>query len=349
MYQSLCSFSELYYAYCRARKLRRQKRCVVRFEQSLEHNLGYLLHALSTKTYYHGMYREFIVCDSKKRLIRAAPFSDRIVHHVVCAHIEPLFEKRFIYDSYVCRKQKGTHRAIRRLKKFMYGVSRGYTRRAYFLKLDISKYFQSIDHEILYVLLTRVIEDVDIRNLLRLIIDSSYDSNRGGRKKGIPIGNLTSQLFANIYLNELDHYAKEHLYCRYYIRYMDDIVICSEDKHQLHDIRDALQTFLTERLLLTIHPHKVFISPITTGIPFLGYILFPHYIRLRTSTIKRCKRRIKKYVIQLQKNKITTQKIQTSRASWYGYAKHAHAWHISKKIWSHKTLISLEKNDVKRV
>ncbi len=333
MYEDIFSFTELYYAYCRARKLRRQKRCVVRYEQHLEYNLGYLSYVLRTRTYRHGAYREFIVRDSKKRLIRAAPFCDRIVHHALCKHIEPLFEKRFIFDSYVCRKNKGTHRAIRRLKKFMYGVSNGYTRQAYFLKLDISKYFQSIDHEKLYALVSHVITDAEMLRLLRIIIESSYDTVSDGKKKGIPIGNLTSQLFANIYLNELDHYAKERLYCRYYIRYMDDIVVCAESKEWLHQIRSSLELFLKEQLLLIVHPRKVFIAPIDSGVPFLGYVFYPHVTHLRTSTVKRCVRRIKKYCILLPKNKIEYKKVLTSRASWYGYSKHAHAWRMSKKIW----------------
>lgn len=280
----------------------------------------------------HGPYKEFVVCDSKKRRIKAAPFRDRIVHHAVCVLIEPLFEKRFIYDSYVCRKKKGTHRAVKRLRKFMYSVSRGYTRPAYYLRLDISKYFKSIDHNILFSLLCRVVDDTDIQSLLWEIIGSSCDSCVEGKKKGIPIGNLTSQLFANVYLNELDHFIKERLHARYYIRYMDDIVICDTDKTNLTALRLSIIQFLSETLLLSVHPGKIISASIESGIPFLGYILFSRYTRLRGATVKRCMKRMKKYSYTYARGRISPAYMQLLFASWRGYAHHANAWKISQKI-----------------
>ncbi len=331
-YKTLSSFEHLYYAYRRARKLRKSKRCVLLYEKNLERNLGTLSYILRNKIYTHGPYREFVVRDSKKRRIKAAPFRDRIVHHAVCALIEPLFEKRFIYDSYVCRKKKGTHRAVKRLRTFMYSVSCGYTRPAYYVRLDVSKYFKSIDHDILFSLLCRVVDDKDIRSLLREIIRSSCDSCVEGRKKGIPIGNLTSQLFANVYLNELDHYIKEQLHVRYYIRYMDDIVMCDTDKMKLTTLRLSIVRFLSEILLLSVHPGKIISAPIELGIPFLGYILFPHHTRLRGATVKRCMKRMKKYNHIYAHGGISPVYMQSLFASWRGYAHHAQAWNISQKV-----------------
>lgn len=333
VYRDMCSFENLYRAYTKARRLRKGRKAVMVFDDHREQNLGMLSYQLRMGVYHHGAYREFIINDSKKRRIRAAPFRDRVVHHAVVAAIEPLFEKRFIYDSYVCRKDKGTHAAVKRLRKFMYSVTDGYEREAYFLKLDVSKYFQNIDHEVLYALVCRVVKDADTCSLLHAIIDSSVDSVVGGRKKGIPIGNLTSQLFANIYLNELDHYVKERLYCRYYVRYMDDIVICAADKSELERLRISIELFLRETLLLIIHPHKVLINPIASGVPFLGYVLFPHYTRLRSSTVRRCRIRIRKQCALVQRGKLSPDSFSSSRASWFGYAQHADAWKISQRLW----------------
>ncbi|MHB9010635.1 MAG: reverse transcriptase domain-containing protein [Ignavibacteriaceae bacterium] len=333
VYRDMCSFENLYRAYTKARRLRKNRKAVLFFDAVREQNLGMLSYQLHTGVYRHGAYREFIINDSKKRRIRAAPFRDRVVHHAVVAAIEPLFEKRFIHDSYVCRKHKGSHAAVKRLRTFMYSVTDGYTHEAYFLKLDVSKYFQNIDHTLLSDLICRVVNDAGMCALLAVIINSSSDSVIAGRAKGIPIGNLTSQLFANIYLNELDHYVKERLYCRYYVRYMDDMVICAADKSELERLRVSIEFFLRETLLLIIHPHKVLIQSVASGVPFLGYVLFPHYTRLRSSTVRRCRVRIKKQRALVQRGKLSPDSFSSSQASWFGYAKHANAWKVSRRVW----------------
>lgn len=326
------SFEEVYYAYRRARKSRRFKSCILLFEKNLEHNLGVITYELSNGRYVHGAYTEFVVHDSKKRIIRAALFKDRIVHHVLCARIEKEFEKRFIYDSYVCRVGKGTHCAVRRLRKFLYSCSSHCTQPTYVLKIDISKYFKSIDHEILLSLISRVITNPVLLDIIRIIIDSSYDGVINGRKKGIPIGNLTSQLFANIYLNELDHFVKEKLHCVYYIRYMDDIIVCSSYKEDLRLLYTSMYLFISDTLLLSIHPHKVFIAPYTFGVPFLGYVLFPHYTRLRSSTVKRCTKRMNKYYKWFSKGILSEEYIHSSYMSWLGYTKHANAHKLVERM-----------------
>ena len=332
-YKDIYTYEKLYGAYKKARTSRRGRAEVMLFDERREWNLGALSYQLQHYTYHHGPYREFVVHDSKKRLIKAAPFRDRIVHRAVVDAIEPLFERRFIYDSYVCRVGKGSHRAVARLRQFMYEATNRYTREAYFLKLDVAKYFPSIDHGILFELLSCVVTDASIKELLFDIIESSADAVVSGRRKGVPIGNLTSQLFANVYLNELDHYAKEQVHCRYYIRYMDDVIVCSPDIHELSRIRHALEQFLRERLLLTVHPHKVMVGCITSKVPFLGYVLFLHHTRLRASTVRRCSKRIERYRKAFITDDMSLEKIIQSYMGWHGYAVHANTQKITRRLW----------------
>ena len=332
-YEDVYAYKKLYRAYTKARESRRSRAEVMLFDKRREWNLGVLSYQLQHYTYRHGPYREFIVHDSKKRRIKAAPFRDRIVHRAVVDAIEPLFERRFIYDSYVCRVGKGSHRAVARLRQFMYAATNRYTREAYFLKLDVAKYFPSIDHDILFELLSCVVTDASIKELLFDIIETSTDAVVAGRRKGIPIGNLTSQLFANVYLNELDHYAKEQVHCRYYIRYMDDVIVCSTNLHELYRIRHALEQFLRERLFLTVHPHKVMVGRVMSHIPFLGYVLFPHYTRLRTSTVRRCSKRIERYRKAFIADDMSLEKVMLSYMGWHGYAVHANTQKVARRLW----------------
>lgn len=195
------------------------------FEYELGENLLKLKNELESENYRHGNYCHFTVCDSKKRHIKAAPFRDRIIHHAVCNIIESIFDKGFIYDTYACRKNKGTHKAIKRLQSFISIRQTGeLTPKYYCLKCDISKYFDSIDQNILFKLVKKKIVDTKVLNLVKMIINSDNVETQ----KGIPIGNLTSQLFANIYLNELDQFVKRKLQVKKYIRYMDDLGFCCE-------------------------------------------------------------------------------------------------------------------------
>ncbi|MEX2008194.1 MAG: RNA-directed DNA polymerase, partial [Candidatus Spechtbacterales bacterium] len=205
------------------------------------------------------------------------------VHHAVVAALEPIFDKGFIYDTYACRVGKGTQAALARFEQFS-RVSR------YVLSLDISKYFASIDHEILFSLLKRKISDTRMLELCQCIIASTENSPR----RGIPIGNLTSQLFANVYLNEFDQYAKHTLRLPRYVRYMDDVAILSNDKKELHEVKGAAAEFMRERLGLVLHPRKVQIMPTASGIDFLGYRIYPHHRLLRKSTVMRFAARMKR-------------------------------------------------------
>ncbi len=283
IFENAFTFENLLAAYMRARRGKQGRHEIANFGWRQEAKLLVLRQELLSGTYTHGAYRHFIVSDSKRREISAAPFRDRVVHHAVVAALEPLFERGFIYDTYACRVEKGTHAALARFERFA-RVSR------YVLSMDISKYFASIDHAILFSLLKRKIRDARMLELCRLII-ASTEASPG---RGIPIGNLTSQLFANIYLNEFDQYAKHTLRLSHYIRYMDDIAVLSDDKKELHEVKDAAAVFMREHLGLVLHPRKVQVMPLATGVDFLGYRIYPYHRLLRKSTVMRFVARLKR-------------------------------------------------------
>jgi RNA-directed DNA polymerase len=290
--------------------------------------------SLQDKTYHHGDYREFIINDSKKRLIKAAPFKDRVVHHALCNVIEPILERGFIYDSYACRNGKGTHAAVLRLEHFVRSL-RGNGLRSdkgaspiYCLKCDISKYFDSVDHGVLLGILRRTIEDEDILWLLQEIIESN--------PQGIPIGNLTSQLFANTYLGELDNFVKRELHERYYLRYMDDFLILDTDKRHLRDVKAAIRVFLRDQLKLTMHPRKAEIFPIDRGIDFLGYVLRDGARFLRKSTVRRFSKKRKRYAALVERGKMDERFFESANASWRGYAAFAKSYRLIEKLGWHK-------------
>lgn len=275
-FEQAFSFENMLAAYRRARRGKGGRDEIAHFGWRLEANILALREELLSGTYAHGQYRSFVVADSKRREIQAAPFRDRVVHQCVVAALEPIFEKRFIYDSYACRKGKGTHAAISRFERFA-RVSR------YALSMDVSKYFASIDHAKLLSLLERSIGDARMMQLCRIIIKSS----EAAPGVGIPIGNLTSQLFSNIYLNELDQYIKHALRTRRYVRYMDDFVLLHDDRGHLRDLKDRITDFLSAHLRLVAHPHKVRVDATAGGVTFLGYRIFPHHRLLRGSTVRR--------------------------------------------------------------
>ena len=276
IFEKAFSLENLIGAYRRARRGKQTREEIAQFGWNLEANLLALRGELLGGTYTHGPYRKFIVLDSKRREIQAAPFRDRVVHQAMVATLEPIFEKRFIFDSYACRRRKGTHAGIARFERFA-RVS------CYALSMDISKYFASIDHAILFSLLKRKVHDERMLALCRIVIESSEETPG----KGIPIGNLTSQLFANVYLDELDQYIKHVLRVRRYARYMDDFVLLHDDKPYLCELRQRITEFLTARLHLTVHPKKAQIEPVGSGVNFLGLRIFPRHRLLRASTVKR--------------------------------------------------------------
>jgi len=332
LFNKICSFENLHLAYLKARKAKRYRPYVLEFSRNLEENLLNIQRNLINLTYEPGPYREFIVCDSKKRQIKAPEFRDRIIHHALCNIIEPIFDKIFIFDSYACRKNKGIHRAVKRLEYFIKSL-RTYLRESrpaakiFCLKCDISKYFESINHKILFNLLQKKIADQKALILLKKIIDSTPG------EKGIPIGNLTSQLFANIYLNELDQFVKHRLRCRYYLRYMDDFLILDFNKKKLHQIKEIIRNFLQDKLKLELHPQKANVFPTYKGIDFLGYVVYNHYKLLRKATVKRFLKRIKNKPL-----------LGTSISSWLVYARFADSYRLRKKIQQRDAFLTLLKS-----
>ncbi|HOM03855.1 MAG TPA: reverse transcriptase/maturase family protein [Acetivibrio sp.] len=309
LYNKIYSFNNLYSAYLKARKCKRYRKEVLDFTSKLEENLLIIQNELIWKTYEPGRFKEFYVYDPKKRLIHAPAFRDRVIHHALCNIIEPLFEKKFIYDSYACRKGKGTHAAVKRVQKFM----RKLPRNSYVLKADISQYFPSINHSILMNIIQRTIRCKDTLWLIETIIFQT--------DQGLPIGALTSQLFANVYLNELDHFIKDQLGVKYYLRYMDDFVIAHPDKKYLKQLLCDIQDFLITRLALKLNP-KTRICPYAQGVDFAGYRTWPTHILPRKRNVKRAKRMFKKLMKDYALGIIDLDYIKPRLMSFLGYMKH---------------------------
>ncbi|EKE16210.1 MAG: hypothetical protein ACD_11C00027G0010 [uncultured bacterium] len=298
-------------------KGKRNKKDVQEFSLHLMDNLIALRNDLSNHTYKHGGYQAFKINDPKPRDIHKATVRDRLLHHAIYRILYPFFNRTFISDSYSCRIDKGTHKAINKFREYTYIVSKNNTKTCWVLKCDIRKFFANINHSILLKILSEYIPDKDIMSLLENIVESfSVKSN-----VGLPLGNLTSQLLVNIYMNKFDQFVKHKMKVKYYIRYADDFVFLSEDKKQLEQYISIAHKLLSEELKLELHPDKVFIKTLSSGVDFLGWINFSDHRILRTSTKKRMFRRIK----QNRKNET----IQ----SYLGLLSHGNARGLIKEIF----------------
>ena len=322
-YSNLISIENLFQAWNEFRKGKSKRLDVQIFERNLEDNLFNLHERLKNKTYRHGGYQSFYVQDPKQRHIHKARVADRIVHHLIYTFLYKLFDNSFIYDSYSCRLDKGTHKGVKRLKQFARKISQNHTQSCWALKCDIKKFFASVDHGILLNLLGKKIKDKNIIWLLRQIIDSFQTES----DKGIPLGNLTSQIFANIYLNELDQFIKRKMKVSYYLRYADDFIFLSESKECLPQYINELKKFLLNKLTLELHPKKIIVRRLDNGIDFLGYIVLPHYILPRTKTKRRMFKKLEEKVGQKNFNQ--------SLQSYLGYLGHANAFKLSKDLKNH--------------
>ena len=295
LFTRLTAFTNLLLAFQRAQRGKRFRSNVSTFSLNVEKELLTLQQELQSRTYQPGSYRTFYIRDKKIRMISAAPFRDRVVHHALCNIIEPIFERGFLDDSYACRKGKGTHAAVDRAWAHV-------RRFPYVLKCDISRYFPSIDHDILLAKLQRRIWDDGVLWLLASVIDGSnpqpsvleyfpgddlFEPYR--RKRGLPIGNQTSQFFANVYLDDLDHYVREHLKVPGYVRYVDDFMLFHRDKFELQFALTRVREFC-EGLRLRLHPRKCTLSRTQDGVTFLGYRLFPTHRRLDAQNVRRFSR-----------------------------------------------------------
>ncbi|WJQ15787.1 reverse transcriptase/maturase family protein [Geobacillus stearothermophilus] len=314
---------------------------------NVEENLIQIQNELIYKTYKVGRYREFYVYEPKKRLIMALPFRDRVVQWAIYQVIEPLFDRQFIKDSYACRKGKGVQAAADRLQYWMRKLDRS-CENPYYLKLDISKYFYRIDHDVLISILRRKIKDEDLMWLLETIIhseDTKFGVPLGDHDfeqeridgVGMPIGNLTSQLFANLYLNELDQYAKHELHAHYYIRYMDDVVILHPDKRELWKMLEEIDIFLRSELRLQLN-NKTAIRPIRQGIEFVGYRIWPTHRKLKKKTAKKMKRRLRYLKRAYARGEVDADDIRSTLMSYLGLMKHANCHRLRQKILRGLTL-----------
>lgn len=260
---------------------KREKKDVQEFQYSLMDNVMGLRHELKEGVYRHSAYHAFKISDPKPRDIHKATVRDRLVHHAIYRVLYPLFDRAFVADSYSCRDNKGTHRAMDRFRAFGWKVSKNGTRTCWVLKCDIKKFFASIDQNVLRTIITKHIEDPRTRALLGEVIESFSSTELG---KGLPLGNLTSQLLVNVYMNEFDQHAKHRLKAHFYIRYADDFVFLSDDRTWLESLIPRIQSFLSEKLMLSLHPTKVSIGTLAAGVDFLGWVHFPDHRVLRNAT-----------------------------------------------------------------
>lgn len=339
LYLKITDFATLETAFRKARRGKRHQVNVATFETNLDQELLALQQELQDETYRPGGYRHFTLYDGKPRRISAAPFRDRVVHHALCHITEPIWEARFIRDSYACRVGKGTHAALDRCTHFA-------RRYPYVLQADIVQFFPSVDHAILRNLLAHHIACPPTLRLIDKIMASGAgihadryemqwfpgdDLLAAPRPRGLPIGNQTSQFWANVYLHALDQFVKEELRCPAYVRYCDDFMLFAPDKPTLHRWREKIERFLVT-LRLKIHANKTRIFPVRTGISFLGFIVFPTHRRLQRQNGIRFRRRYQKLRQQVATGDIELAQLHQSVQAWIAHAAHGNTWGLRRTL-----------------
>lgn len=288
-YYDIISLENLHEAWREFVSGKKYKIDVVEFQTNLSSNI-YRLHSdLKNRTYVHGPYQAFSVNDPKPRNIHKASVRDRLLHHAIYRILYPYLDRKFIFDSYSCRDYKGTHRALNRCKDFARKVSKNNKQTCWVLKCDIRKFFASIDQELLINIIKKHVADMDIVRLIQKVVGSFYSTAPG---KGLPLGNLTSQLLVNVYMNEFDQYVKHKTRLKFYIRYADDFVIFNNNRNTLINVLQEVRQYLSDNLRLTLHPNKVSIETVASGVDFLGWVHFHDHRVLRTSTKRRMFRRL---------------------------------------------------------
>lgn len=329
LYPQICSFENLYAAYRAARQGKRGVEQVAAFEREQERELFQLQRELLAETYTPGPYHSFYIHEPKRRLISAAPFRDRVAHHALINLIEPIWERRFIFDSYANRVGKGTHRALDRCQYFA-------RRYRYALQCDLRQFFPSIDHALLREQLARLIADAPTLRLCDKIIASGVgvlseaydmvwfpgdDLFAANRPRGLPIGNLTSQFWANVYLNALDHFVKRDLKCSAYLRYVDDFILFADDPGQLRDWRVALIEQLAH-WRLTLHVRRAQANPAAAGLPFLGFRVYPLHRRLKPRKGFFFQRRFRQKFAQAMRGEISFADVHILVRGWVNHARY---------------------------
>lgn len=318
-------FSNMLEAYERSREKKHNRKEVIVFEMNCVSNIMEILKSLNDGTYRVGKYREFIIYEPKKRLIQSLPFRDRVVQQwYVEEFIKPIFVPKFIQDSYACINGRGVHSAVKKLNKYMYNFSKKQPD-FYILKCDIAKYFYSINKEILYHIIERYIKDKEVLALTKMLI---YHDNE---PVGIPIGNYTSQYFANIYLNQLDHFIKERLRVKYYVRYMDDFVLLLENKEKCKEILTQITGFLHKELGLTLNKKTNYFKA-KQGVRFCGYKVYDNRILLLKENKNKIKKKIKIWNKLYHENKLDLKETALKLNSWIGHAQNADTYHLVKEM-----------------
>jgi hypothetical protein len=338
MYDKLTSWNNLLLAYKKASAGKRGQPNVANFEYRLEDNLLCLQHELRHKTYRPGKYDSFYIHEPKRRLISAAPFHDRVVHHALCNIIEPVFERSFIFDSYANRVGKGTHRALDRCQEFA-------RRFKFVMPLDLRQFFPSIDYAILRATLARKISDPEVLWLIDRVLESGIgvlsdaydivyfpgdDLFAALRPRGLPIGNLTSQFWANVYLSSFDHFVKRELRCQAYLRYVDDLLFFADDKAILWNWQPRIERLLAD-LRVTIHPGAQ-PRPVSEGIPFLGFVVHPQHRRLKRRKGIYFQRKLRDLCTAHQAGEIPLAEVTASVRGWINHVRYGNTVGLRKAI-----------------
>lgn len=342
LWPQLVSFENLLAAYRAARRGKRGTAQVARFEQRCEDHLLRLQQELETGRYRPGPYRSFVVYEPKRRVISAAPFRDRVVHHALCQVIEPIWEARFIHNSYACRVGKGTHAALDKAQHYIRG-------HRYVLRCDIEQFFPSIDHAVLRGQLARHIADRRVLDLIdrilaggagalsaeyRMVYFPGDDLFAVLRPRGLPIGNLTSQFWANVVLHDLDMFVAHELRCRAYVRYCDDFMLFADDAATLLRWRGAIIARLAD-LRLTLHESRAQVSATAAGVPFLGWTVFPFRRRLRKRNVVYARRRWKRLLRRYASGELSFDRLTASARGWIAHATAGDTAGLRRALFDH--------------
>lgn len=325
LYESICRYDNLYAAFKKAFRGSGRTVDACRFNFHLEGELLGLKREMEEGRYCPARYRYFMIQDPKERVISVAPFRDRVAHHALVRVIEPVFERTFIHDSYATRKGKGSHAAVRCAQVYL-------KRNEYFLKMDVEKYFESIDHGILLALLERKIKDERVLGLAVAIVRNSAESRGVQAEKGLPIGNLTSQFFANVYLDALDHFVKEEMRVKCYLRYMDDMVIFSDSREELKRCLGRVRDYLEASLRLRIKEKATLINSRLHGLSFLGFRVFPNLLRVRAENVRRIKKRLDRRVFEFNQGDMETERLIESVRSTFAHLGFADSLRLRNRV-----------------
>lgn len=329
LFHSTVSVANLLAAWKEFRRGKIKKGDVASFEFQLEDNLLQLHEELANRTYQHGQYKAFYVSDPKRRHIHKGSVRDRVVHQTVFRVLYQIFDTHFIHDSCSSRIAKGTHFGVSRLLRACRKVTENWKAPAYTLKCDIRKFFDSIDHVILRKMIEKEVNDED----MLWLIDTIFSSFEKDVRKGLPLGNVTSQLFANIYLNELDQFAKHVLKAKHYFRYSDDFIIVHRDRAYLEEILVKIKSFVCEKLLLDLHPYKVEIRKVSQGVDFLGYVTSPHRTTIRRTTTIRLLKRLLISQKDFREGKIEKHVFESTVHSYLGILAWARNRKLRRWVW----------------